>query len=53
MMVYNLQRSCNSDNNLDEQKIGIEQVHKAFDILVSVESLIPQLVKIIANGCYE
>lgn len=49
-MVYNLQRSCKlDDNNVDEQRLGVEQVHKAFDALITVESLIPELTKTIIN----
>ena len=49
-MVYNLQRSCKlDDNNLDQQSLGVEQVHKDFDTLIRVESLIPELTKMIIN----
>lgn len=47
-MAYNIERSCKSDvENLDQQRIGIEQVQQVLPTILRLEMLIPHLINLI------
>ncbi len=46
-LVYNIERACNNDpENIDQQRIGIEQVQQVIPTLFRLEMLMPHLIKL-------
>ena len=46
-MVYNTSSCKNDVENLDQQRIGIEQVQQVLPTIIRLEMLIPRLINLV------